>query len=365
MAPIPGVRLTLVSRGVVTPYSGMLPGLIAGHYTFDEAHIDLRRLCRYAGAAAVFDEAVKLDLAARRVHLASRPPMSYDLLSIDVGSTPDLAVPGAAEHAVPVKPIGGLLERWSSMRERIEREGGPRRIAVVGGGAGGVEILLALQFRLGLRSEMARGALQPVEFHLFAEGPHVLPTHNHLTRSRFERILDSRGVVLHVDSRVTEVDAGRLRTADGAWHDADEVLWATQAAAPRWLKSSGLAVDEAGFVRVSTTLQSVSHREVFASGDAATIVGHPRPKAGVFAVRQGPPLAHNLRHALLGEPLEVHLPQQRFLSIISTGDQYAVASRGPWSLAGRWVWRWKDRIDRRFMRSYRDLPYQSELAPRR
>ena len=360
MKPLPGVGVTLISRGVDTPYSGMLPGLIAGHYTFDEAHIDLHRLARFAGARAVFDEAVGLDLSRGRVLFESRPPISFDLLSIDIGSTPNLVVAGAREHAVPVKPIDTLLARWASVEKRLRASSTRTRIAVVGGGAGGVELILAIQFRLRRLFEREGRDARHLEYHLFTDGPQILPTHNPSVRRTFERVFSERGIALHAGSAVAEVTGDRLRTADGAWHQADEVLWTTEAAAAPWLARSGLAVDDRGFVRVSSTLQSVSHPNVFAAGDVASMVDHPRPKSGVFAVRQGPPLARNLRSALLGQPLERYLPQRRFLSLITTGNRCAVASRGPLALEGEWVWRWKDRIDRRFMRLYNELP---EMPP--
>jgi pyridine nucleotide-disulfide oxidoreductase family protein len=364
--PLPGARVTLISRGVETPYSGMLPGLIAGHYSHDEAHIDLQRLARFARARPIFDEAVGLDLANRRVLFDTHPPISYDVLSIDIGSTPHLDVAGAAAHAVPVKPISRFLDRWSLLSERLRRarEGDRRRVAVVGGGAGGVELLLAVQFRMRTLLEGDGKGDAMLEYHLFTKSDRVLPTHNTSVRRRFERVLAERGVVVHTGSAVVEVDDSRLRTADGRSHDVDEVLWTTEAAAAPWLAQSGLAVDEAGFVRVRGTLQSISHPEVFASGDIAAMVDHPRPKSGVFAVRQGPPLARNLRDTLLGRPLETYRPQRRFLSLITTGDRYAVASRGMWAFEGAWVWRWKDRIDRRFMRLYRDLPDMKAPAAR-
>ena len=355
MEPLPGVRVTLVSRVVHTPYSGMLPGLIAGHYSRDEAHIDLQPLARFAQARTVFDEAIGLDLANRQVRFRNRPPISYDVLSIDIGSTPNLQVAGAAEHTVPVKPIDRLLDRWSTLITRLSAGDASKRIAVVGGGAGGVELLLAVQYSMhGLLAREGRSDAH-LEYHLFTEG-HLLPTYNASVRRRFERILAERRVRVHCGSAVVNVAAGVLRTADGRAHEIDETLWTTQAAAAAWLADSGLAVDDQGFVLVSRTLQSMSHAEVFAAGDIAAMVRDPRPKSGVFAVRQGPPLARNLRRALLNEPLEHYRPQRQFLSLISTGDQYAIASRGPIAFEGAWVWRWKDWIDRRFMRSYKDLP---------
>ncbi len=357
MRPIPGVRLTLIGRDVHTPYSGMLPGLIAGHYEFDDTHIDLERLCRFARARFFVDEATGLDLDARIVTCRARPPVPYDVLSLDVGSTPRSQVPGADAHAVGVKPIDGFLARFEALRARVRATEAPLRIAVVGAGAGGVEILLAIQHRL--RDE-DKGRL---EFHLFGEAETVLPSHNARVQRSFTRVLAARGVAVHTGAPVIEVTPDGVRTGDGAFHPGDEVLWVTQAGAAPWVAASGLATDEGGFALVDDALQSVSHKNVFAAGDVATMANHARPKSGVYAVRQGKPLARNLRRALTGRRLRPYRPQKKALALISTGDKYAVASRGDWSVEGRLVWRWKDWIDRRFMRKYDRLPEMKIEAP--
>jgi selenide,water dikinase len=352
MEPLPAAQVTLISRVMETPYSGMLPGLIAGHYTKAEAHIDLEPLAHAAGAHAICDEAVGLDLPKKQVLFRQRPPIGYDVLSIDIGSTPNLTVAGAAEHVVPVKPIDRLLERWSALIARLPAGDAATRVAVVGAGAGGVELLLSVQYAIRVRLAAEGRDDARLEYHLFLEGDRILPTHNASVRRRFERILRERGIHVHRGSAVVSVGEGMLRTADGREHEIDETLWTTQAAAAPWLAESGLAVDADGFVQVSRTLQSISHADIFAAGDIAAMVHDPRPRSGVFAVRQGPPLARNLRRALLGEPLEDYRPQRQFLSLISTGDRCAVASRGPIAFEGAWVWRWKDWIDRRFMRQF-------------
>ncbi len=182
MRPMPGVRVTLICRDVHTPYSGMLPGLVAGHYKFDDAHIDLERLCRFARARFFVDEATGLDLAGKRVLCRSRPPVPYDVLSLDIGSTPRADVPGVAEHATRVKPIDGFLARFEALQDRVRAAGRPMRIAVVGSGAGGVEILLAIRHRLGGTHE----------FHLFGEAETVLPSHNARVQRSFARHLAKR-----------------------------------------------------------------------------------------------------------------------------------------------------------------------------
>ncbi len=362
MKPIPGVRLTVIAKDIDTPYSGMLPGLIAGHYEFDDVHIDLGPLSQFAGARLYHDEAVGLDLVERRVLCRGRPPVPYDVLSIDIGVTPVLTTTGAADHAVPVKPITGLVARWERFRERARTHPTALEIGVVGAGAAGVELTLAIQYALSQAQTASPGSPPPV-FHLFSAADTILPTHNRRVQTTFRRVLDARGVHLHLGQRVTAVEADGLVTGDGVRHPLDETVWATEAGAQRWPGQSGLDVDPQGFIRVDDTLQSISHPGVFAAGDIAAVDAHPREKAGVFAVRQGPPLEANLRLAVRGLSPEPFTPQRKFLSLVSTGDRYAVASRGGWSFAGRWVWDWKDWIDRRFMTRFRDLPQMETGAP--
>ena len=366
MHPLPGVRLTVICRDTHTPYSGMLPGYIAGHYSYDDVHIDLSRLARFAGAGFFRDEALALDRDAARVLCRNRPPVPYDYLSINIGSTPQMnSVAGAAEHAVPVKPINGFNERWQSLLARVREHAGAMRIAVVGGGAGGVELTLAMQYRL--RRELSAAGRNPDElsFHLLTSGPVILPTHNATVRRAFERVLTERGVELHCNAEVTEVSAARLRTAGGKTVEADEIIWVTRAGGASWLRETGLALDADGCIKVRDTLQTVTDPRVFAAGDIASMINYPLEKAGVFAVRQGAPLARNLRHAVQGATLAPYRPQSSWLALISTGDRYAVASRGALGFQGAWVWRWKDWIDRRFMLKFDRLapmPAQGAVA---
>lgn len=358
MNPVPGVRVTLVTAQVDTPYSGMLPGLIAGHYTFDQAHLDLWTLARFAGVRCWLDRVVRLDLAQRQVCFSERPPLSFDLLSINIGSTPELdTVPGAREHAIPVKPIERFLPALGRIDERVRAlRRGRFRIVVVGGGASGVELILSLQHRLLtlLREHGAASDLR-LEFCLVTASLELLPTHNAGVRRCFRRILVRRGVKVCVGEEVQRALPDRLICGSGLEVEHDVLVWATQASAQPWIRESGLAVDGAGFLALNDCLQSTSDPKVFGAGDIAAVLAHPRPKAGVFAVRQGEPLALNLRRALCGERLEPFVPQRQFLSLISTGDCTAVASRGPWVLKGKWVWRWKRSIDVKWMQGYQRL----------
>ncbi len=357
MRPVPGVRLTVICRDTHTPYSGMLPGYIAGHYSYDEVHIDLSVLAQFAGARLIRDEALGLDREAGKVICRNRPPLPYDILSINIGSTPQMGdVAGASAHAVPVKPIAGFNARWQRLLERVREHTGATRIAVVGGGAGGVELTLAMQYRL--RNELRAAGRNPddIGFELLTSSAVILPTHNAAVRRSFERVLAERGVVVHCNAEVVAVSAAQLRTAGGATVAADEFVWVTSAGGAPWLRTTGLALDGDGFIQVSDTLQTVTDPRVFAAGDVASMINHPLEKAGVFAVRQGAPLAQNLRRAVAGKELAGYRPQQRWLALISTGDRHAVASRGALGFEGAWVWRWKDWIDRRFMRKFSQFP---------
>lgn len=350
MKPISGLRITVVSPETHTPYSGMLPGLIAGHYTFEEAHIDLARLCQWAGARFIAAEVIGIDPLSRRLSLSGRPPLMYDKVSIDVGSQPELdSVPGAAQYATPVKPVSGLWRRWQALLERIADSGSAAglRIAVVGGGAGSVELVLAMAHCLHGQS--------PV-FDLWCGTAMILPGYNARARRAVMAALQRHGINVHLDARVAAVEQGQLVLASGQRAGYDELFWCTGASAPKWVADSGLATDAHGFLAVRDTLQGQRDERVFGAGDVAAQENYPRPKAGVFAVRQAPVLARNLRAAFLHKKLRRHRPQQRFLSLLSLGDKQAAAQKGLFSASGAWVWRWKNRIDRKFMARFEKLP---------
>jgi selenide,water dikinase len=346
--PLPGVRLTLVARDLDTPYSGMLPGHVAGHYGRDAIHVDLQRLCRATGTRLIHGEAVGIDRAAKRVLLRGRPPLAYDILSLDTGITPALdAIDGAAEHALAVKPIARFLEQFDALLARAAQADGPRRIVMVGGGAGGVELLLALRERL---LPLGDG----FSFALVSAGQ-ILATHNERVQGAFERLLRQRGVALHIGQPVVRMTSETVVLGDGTALPCDAALAVTAARAPGWFAETGLTLDKAGFLAIRPTFQVENDGDVFAVGDCATMTLHPREKAGVFAVRQGPPLARNLRRHAEGAALRAHRPQRYFLSLVSTGDACAIGSRGGLKVEGRWVWRLKDWIDRRWMRMYQEV----------
>ena len=367
--PLPGVRLTLISDVLYAPYSGMLPGHVAGFYNYDECHIDLRSLAEFAQCQIFVDRAIAIDFSKNLVICQTRPPVNFDLLSIDIGSTPaTLSVPGAAEYAIAAKPVPEFLASWNQLISR--RQNHPEkllRIAIVGGGAGGVELALNMHSRL------------QSEIHLFHSGAELMPAHNKRVRHRLKKILINRGVKLHLMEKVSAIEKpetidiednqecpisnsqfpipnSQICCESGLKLKCEIIFWVTQASAANWIGESGLATDSKGFMQVNDCLQSVSHPNVFGAGDIAAMVNYPRPKAGVFAVRQGKPLFENLQQFLLAKPLKPFAPQSQYLGLIGTGNKRAIASRGNFMWESPLLWYWKDWIDRKFMQKFTNLP---------
>jgi pyridine nucleotide-disulfide oxidoreductase family protein len=347
--PMPGVEVVVVSPEPLAPYSGMVPGWLAGRYRFDEIAIDFPPLAAAAGARWQQGEIHALDPARRQLELGDGSRLDYDVLSLNVGSTLN---PPAAIHArmLPLRPLAMLRERYVSLLERwvSERSARPFVVTAVGGGAAGFEALLAVLHRLrALRPDrVVRGGL-------VSRGLELLPGLPAVARRAGLRALARAGVAVQLGS-------GWCDTVD---RGSDVVLWATGAEAHDWQRDparrGALGVDAQGFVQIDEWLRSVSHPNVFATGDCASWPGRALPKAGVHAVRMGPVLADNLRVALLRREgagsgvFTTHRPQRHFLALLATGDGRAIATRGRFGAEGAWVWRWKEYIDRRFLDRFR------------
>lgn len=348
--PIPGVNLTLISDVEQTPYSGMLPGHVAGFYSYEETHINLSSLTKFAGAKLYIDRAIGLDLEQNKVICEHHSPIAFDYLSIDIGSTPaTISVPGAKEYAIPAKPVPQFLAAWSNILEIAKNNPEKSLIfTIVGGGAGGVELALNMHHRLSKE----KGINNNYRFNLVHRGDRLLNNHNNWVSHRLEKILRQRGIKLYLEETVTEVLLNKVKCKSGLTLDSNYTFWVTQASAPNWLKQSQLKTDEKGFILVKDTLQSLSHPHIFAAGDIATMVNYHRPKAGVFAVRQGKPLLENWRKIIAGKPLQDYTPQKKYLALIGTGDKKAIASWGSFGWQSPLLWCLKVIIDRKFMNRF-------------
>lgn len=341
-APLADVELIVLSPYRFAPYSGMVPGWLAGAYRFDEIGIDFEAASARAGARWMPASLARLDPRGRCLELDDGSRLGYDLLSLNVGSTLTPPRDTGDAQVLSMRPLSDLRAAWETLLARWVEPGDarPLRVTAVGGGAAGFESLLAVLRRLrGLRPDrQVLGALS-------SRSEEVLPGYPSGARRAAMRALREARVELRLGNGWQP----RSLTRD------DLILWATGAQAHAWQRDPArrgdLAVGPEGFVAIDRQLRSVSHPEVFAAGDCAHWA-EPLPKAGVHAVRMGPVLAYNLRAALLGEPLRAHEPQSAFLSLLATADGRAIASRGGWSLSGRWAWLLKDRIDRGFVRRF-------------
>ncbi len=360
--PLAGTEVMLLTPHTELVYSGMVPGLVAGHYTAAQCRIALAPLAAAAGVSLVVGTAVALDAASRSLRLADGRTAAYELLSIDTGSEQRRdRVAGAGEHALFVRPIEAFVQGQQRLADAAARQS--LDVVVLGGGAAGFELALAVQRRLnsapGAAEERARVAL-------VTGGPEPLAGYPAAVMRDGARVLAARRITVFREAAVA-VDARSVQLASGARLACNTAIVATGAEAPAWLADSGLALTERGFVRTGPTLQSVSHPEVFAAGDVATRDDAPHPKSGVYAVRAGPPLALNLRRAVEGLPLQAHRPQARTLNLLSCGGRRAIAVWGGLSLGergfGGLAWWWKDRIDRGFIARFAAPVAGSGAAP--
>jgi selenide, water dikinase len=344
MEPYPGARLTVVLDAPIAVYSGMVPGHVAGQYRSDEVEIDVRALARRAGARVVVSRAVSIDAATHRVHLEGRPPLQFDLCSVNVGSTvfgQDL--PGVVAHAVRSRPIGHLLAEVDRRLDGLERGAA---VVVVGAGAAGVELAACLAHRLRDRKP---------DICLLDAGTSPLQGASAALVARVQHALRLRGVRWIGEASVAEVQADTVLLQDGRRLPAALTVWAAGAAPVPLLAASDLPIDGRGWVRVRSDLRVVGRDDVYAVGDCAVLDGHVLPKAGVYAVREGAILADNLRATLLGRPQRAYQPQRDFLALLNLGDGTAIGGKWGQAFEGAWVFRLKDRIDRQFMARFQVL----------
>ncbi|MBH2035389.1 MAG: FAD-dependent oxidoreductase [Pseudomonadales bacterium] len=330
----PTGRIGLLSADGHAWYSGMLPGLLSGRYQLAECRIELDALCRAAGVELLIGQAIGLDSASQQLKLSDGRALDYNYLSLNLGSLPVLpAQSGCGLELLAVKPFSVFIQGWQRW------QAAPQALAILGGGAAGVELALAL-------------ALAPQAPKLtLLTASHLLSGHPPALRRRALKHLARRGVVVQEHSPVDAV-VGQQLLSNGheVWQGA-RVIVASGASALPWLADSGLACDEQGFVQINAQLQSTSHSNVCAVGDCASLAHSPHN--GVYAVRQGPVLAQNLTALLHGQPLQTFRPQRRALALLATGDGGALASWAGLTGEGPLFGHWKDHLDRGFMQRHR------------
>ncbi len=346
MQPIPQTRLTCVSDYTVATYSGMLAGTLAGNYQPSDMEIDLVRLCASCGVRFIHGKVTGLDVEGRRLLLEDRPAVHYDLLSVGIGSRPTL--PTGNETGLSIKPMQTFLPRLrETINKTLAQHGGEAlQIAIVGGGASGVEIAFCLQQFI----KHNYGDATASDITLVDAGQQELAGMPPRTQKLANRELQRRGIQLRLNSRIVKTEGERVLVfEDGQRWEPDLILWATSAKPPALLELLELPRDERGFLLTRNTLQSTGDEHIFAVGDTGTVEGERYAKAGVYAVRQGPVLWENLRRKIEGQPLHDWKPQSQFLTLLNTGDDRAILTYRGLSFHARWCWRLKNRIDTKFM----------------
>lgn len=344
--PPKGLETWLVTADPFTAYSGMIPGWMARHYATGQHLIDLRPLAKRAGVKLIIEKIAGLDADRGLVNLSSGEAIPFDLLSLATGGEVDTSLLAAlGNRLLPVRPVNEFVAHWPQIVEQVGRKR-DFHLVVVGGGAAGIEIALAARYALSAASSMAKVSIVTVENTL-------LSGHSPAVVKRATNELAIQGIEVHFASAVG-ADTG-LILSDGSVMPADCAIAATGSKAPHWLKASGLALDDQGFIKVGADLRSISHSQIFAAGDIVTRVDCEMARSGVHAVRAGPVLAVNLRASYKGGALCTYIPRRRTLYLLATGDKRAILSWGSLTMAGRLVWRLKDWIDRRFIARFSAL----------
>jgi len=353
--PLVNTQIILISNVVKTPYSGMLPAHIAGFYPAEEIYIDLRALTQVTQVKFYLDQCVRIDLENKQIFCQNTGLISFDYLSIDIGSTPDQSlINGAKEFAISAKPVPQFLEKWYNLLTEVKLNSQninvnkPLQLGIVGGGAGGVELALNMNHRLS--------QLLPenhFQINLIHRQNQLLSNHNQWVSKRLYQLLLKQKINLYLNENVTKIEQNLIICQSGLKINCNFIFLVTQASASSWVKNSQLTTDQNGFILINSYLQSVSHPFIFASGDIASFKDHPRPKAGVFAVRQGKPLFENLARIINNQPLKSYIPQKYYLSLIGTGNQKAIASWGQFGCESSIFWYIKDYIDRQFMQQFK------------
>ncbi|MBT7226265.1 MAG: selenide, water dikinase SelD [Gammaproteobacteria bacterium] len=361
MDSVPGLSITLISRDIETPYSGSLPGYISGVYSRDDIHIDLRPLAQFTGVRLIHSEVSHIDFEQKTIHLDGRPAIEFDLISLNIGSKPNATkIPGATDFAIGIKPIDQFLRYWDILRtdilSAIDTQNKHYRFLIVGGGPASVELAFAVQHRIHSELAIKKFDSSPLEIGIVTAEDELLRFHNNKVRHFIKAELAKREIAVYLEHEVIEFSDGKIHCSDEREVEADAIVYATGASIPQWPAECGLAISDDGFIEVNDFLQSTSHEFVFAAGDAATIKGEPRPKSGVYAVRQGKPLAENLLRYATGKSLKPHRPQKNALALINLANRKAIASRNKLFFQGRSVWSLKNSIDTAFLRKYSQFP---------
>ena len=337
-------EIILINPKTYSVYSGMLPGLLTGHYQFRDCIINVAKLCRDRDVTFIQDTVGHIDTNTQTVHCKNTAPIDYTLLSINTGASPMLQELQGSQYGHAVKPIELFFEQWEQWLKNYRRPSAS--INIVGAGAAGVEISFAIKQRLQSLPINAK-------VRIISSDNGVLSSHNQLAQSRAKDLLAQHNIELITQQRISSATANAIILKNGKQLDSDFTIWAVNAGSHSWLADTNIECSEQGFIKVDDCLRSLSHKNIFACGDCCHFTPKATAKAGVYAVHQAPILAKNLIAMLQQKPLKPYQPKTRYLSLISTSHRNAILSWGKWTTTGRWIWHWKNRIDQRFVQLFK------------
>jgi selenide,water dikinase len=329
-------RVILVSDVSLAPYSGMLPGFLAGFYKEEEILFDLEKLRNHYGFELIIDAAVEVNSAQNCIRLSSGSVLTYDCLSINTGiwPTPLLTDKESEERIIYAKPLSHLIPKCKQFLNTKAR----LQIAVVGAGSAGIEVASALAIRV-------KGKVT-----LFSNTETILPELSVRVREKILSQLTLLEIKIESNAKVISYLDNKITLEDGR-HYACDFAFVTTGARPHKIKGD-LTCDTNGYLQTSKALLVNNTKNVFAAGDCITFDQNPLPKAGVFAVRQGEVLAYNLLAFLNQSPLKDYIPQKSFLKILMIGPHLGLATKGPFHYMGSLAWKLKEHLDRKFMNKY-------------
>ena len=356
MNPIPGLGITLVSKNITAAYSGMMPGYIAGTYNENEIQINLSNLCQYAHVRLIAQEVLAIDAEKQYIELKNQRKIKYDTLSINIGGEPSLnQIKGAKKFAYPIKPISNLINQIKLLKQKFSKTKNAE-IIIIGGGAGGIEIALSVNNFLSDFKNIEKKKIT-----IISKNKSLIPNHNFLAQQSLIKYLIKQEINFITDDKVIEVKKNKILTKKGLIIKSNLNLLVTSISPPKWLSFSNLPLTNDGFIKVNEYLQLNEYKNIFAAGDISSMEKHNLPKAGVFAVRQGPILAKNLHSHIIKKQLTRYKPQKTFLSLIGNGKDFAIASWWKLSLSGKFLWTLKNYIDRSFIKKFNDLPEMKDF----
>lgn len=347
--PVPGVALLLLSPSPRAAYTGMVPGMLMGEHSASSLQFDLPSLAQAAGGRFREGAVTAIDAHAKRVWIGDES-VEFTCCSINVGSAPGGAsVPGMRAHATALRPLDHALQLGATFDAlRSNAPSTPPAVVVVGGGAAGVEVAIALALRGARR----------VAVTLVHRGVALLDAPDTRAAARALHACNREGVTVCLNRQVVRVEDTGVVLDDGSRLQSSLTVWLTGAAPPAVLREGVLPRSARGFLLLDDTLRAADGSPVWGAGDCAELEAYPWvPRAGVHAVREGPVLAHNLRVALTGRgtPQRYH-PQGQFLSLLLSGHDRALLNWYGITLEGRWPRRLKRTIDRAFMRRHTITP---------